>query len=589
MATLTGNTIASTYTGLLSVTGAVGADTVEAVTDGAGTSTSLSLSQQRATITLGSGAGDDFIVDGTTLVVEGDNNRVGIGTASPQQDFVISNGGVGGIEFNAADATCTLNTIRRDTGAYIDFLFEGKEFTVATGTSPAESMRINSSGDVILKDGSGAEDRFLFDVGGAGDNPKFIVYNNDGSTEDFKIDNGTITSVSGATFGGNVGIGASPGANLDVAGGQFHLGTNGASDIYMSPDDTNEVIRFSKSAGGNLDILSNGGLIHLNVNGNVGINKGSPLTKLHIVGATGNPATSSTTPTAIARFDSTYNAVLDIGQGADPYPMWIQAADRSNLAQTYHINMQPVGGNVGIGNFSDGTVHTGTTADERLQVVKYGVSVDSTIHMIQKWSTGFSGSEKGSNFGIGLNRWQDPGNNYPRTKATFYTTGRTNDSDAIPTAVMSINDSGTFITAGTHTASGSPDYAEYFESKDGKAIPFGTTVKLDGDKVVPCENGDTPIGVISADPSVIAGGAEFEWRKRWLVDDYGKKLIGEDGNEIENPDYDDTIEYIPRDEREEWNVVGIMGQLPITKGQPIASNWIKMKDISDTVELWFVK
>ena len=83
MATLTGNTIASTYTGLLSVSGAVGADTVEAVTDGAGTSTSLSLSQQRATITLGSGAADDFIVDGTTLVVEGDNNRVGIGTASP--------------------------------------------------------------------------------------------------------------------------------------------------------------------------------------------------------------------------------------------------------------------------------------------------------------------------------------------------------------------------------------------------------------------------------------------------------------------------------------------------------------------------
>ena len=76
MATLTGNTIASTYTGLLSVTGAVGADTVEAVTDGAGTSTSLSLSQQRATITLGSGAADDFIVDGTTFVVEGDNKEI---------------------------------------------------------------------------------------------------------------------------------------------------------------------------------------------------------------------------------------------------------------------------------------------------------------------------------------------------------------------------------------------------------------------------------------------------------------------------------------------------------------------------------
>ena len=85
-----------------------------------------------------------------------------------------------------------------------------------------------------------------------------------------------------AEFFTNVGIGASPGANLDVAGGQFHLGTNGASDIYMSPDDTNQVIRFSKSAGGNLDILSNGGVIHLNLNGNVGIGTGSPSSLLHL-------------------------------------------------------------------------------------------------------------------------------------------------------------------------------------------------------------------------------------------------------------------------------------------------------------------
>jgi len=52
----------------------------------------------------------------------------------------------------------------------------------------------------------GSENRFKFHTGGAGDNPKFIVYNNDGSTEDFKVDNGTITSVSGATFGGDLTI-----------------------------------------------------------------------------------------------------------------------------------------------------------------------------------------------------------------------------------------------------------------------------------------------------------------------------------------------------------------------------------------------
>jgi len=50
----------------------------------------------------------------------------------------------------------------------------------------------------------------------------------------------------------------------------------------MSPDDTNQVIRFSKSAAGSLDIIANGGLIHLNVNGNVGIDDGAPSAKLAI-------------------------------------------------------------------------------------------------------------------------------------------------------------------------------------------------------------------------------------------------------------------------------------------------------------------
>ena len=48
-------------------------------------------------------------------------------------------------------------------------------------------------------------------------------------------------------------------------------------------------------------------------------------------------------------------------------------------------------------------------------------------------------------------------------------------------------------------------------------------------------------------------------------------------------------EYKSREERDEWHIVGLLGQIPITKGQPVASNWIKMKDVSDTVEMYFVK
>jgi len=56
-----------------------------------------------------------------------------------------------------------------------------------------------------------------------------------------------------------------------------------------------------------------------------------------------------------------------------------------------------------------------------------------------------------------------------------------------------------------------------------------------------------------------------------------------------NPEYDETLEYIPREERPEWNAVGLLGQLPLRKGQPVAPSWVKIRDISDEVELWLVK
>ena len=56
-----------------------------------------------------------------------------------------------------------------------------------------------------------------------------------------------------------------------------------------------------------------------------------------------------------------------------------------------------------------------------------------------------------------------------------------------------------------------------------------------------------------------------------------------------NPNYNESLSYVEKEKRDEWNVVGLLGQIPVTKGQPTGSQWIKMKDISDTVELWFVK
>ena len=56
-----------------------------------------------------------------------------------------------------------------------------------------------------------------------------------------------------------------------------------------------------------------------------------------------------------------------------------------------------------------------------------------------------------------------------------------------------------------------------------------------------------------------------------------------------NPDYDASKTYVPRPERKEWDAVGLMGKLRMKKGQKTGANWIKMRDISDTVEEWLVR
>ena len=80
-----------------------------------------------------------------------------------------------------------------------------------------------------------------------------------------------------------------------------------------------------------------------------------------------------------------------------------------------------------------------------------------------------------------------------------------------------------------------------------------------------------------------------------VLDDEGNPILEGTGKFVTsrrpklNPDYDESTQYIPREDRPEWNCVGLLGQLPLRKGQPVAPTWVKIKDISDKVELWLVK
>jgi hypothetical protein len=142
---------------------------------------------------------------------------------------------------------------------------------------------------------------------------------------------------------------------------------------------------------------------------------------------------------------------------------------------------------------------------------------------------------------------------------------------------------------------GGADYAEYFEWDDGNAANEdrrGFSVVLVNNKMRKATADDDAsliIGVISGNPSVVGDNDMDAWKHKYLRDDYGTYQRDENDERILNPDYDPDQEYASRENRREWDTVGLMGKLRIRKGQPTGSNWIKMRDVSDTVEEWLVR
>ena len=194
---------------------------------------------------------------------------------------------------------------------------------------------------------------------------------------------------------------------------------------------------------------------------------------------------------------------------------------------------------------------------------------------------------------------------------------------------------GSAFADGTYNNNGA-DYAEFFETNDGNGIDAGKTVVLDGNKVRASTSSDdasTVIGVVrpkddGINSMIIGNTAWNRWTNKYLHDDYGSFIMEDytvtewtevesDGNrkvhsyktedipsdvtvpsdaEVKtfqrrklNPDFDESLEYKPRSERDEWVIIGMLGQIQVTKGQKTGTNWIKMRDISETVEEWLVR
>jgi hypothetical protein len=179
---------------------------------------------------------------------------------------------------------------------------------------------------------------------------------------------------------------------------------------------------------------------------------------------------------------------------------------------------------------------------------------------------------------------------------------------------------------------GGADYAEYFEWADGNSNNedrIGLSVILDNGKIREATASDTNIiGVVSSNPTVVGDEQPHHWKDKFVTDDFGRvqyetltswkweiydenekttdgyiegrtdKEIPENATNVEsfehsyemiNPNYDENLEYTPRSQRQEWSCVGLMGKLKIKKGQQTNTNWIKIRDVSDTVDEWLIK
>ena len=200
-----------------------------------------------------------------------------------------------------------------------------------------------------------------------------------------------------------------------------------------------------------------------------------------------------------------------------------------------------------------------------------------------------------------------------------------------------------FIADGNAYADGSwngggADYAEFFEWLDGNSSDEdrkGISVVLENGKIraaTGSDNTDNIIGVISANPVVVGDSASERWKEKWITDDFGDPVYEEytitewydetkkeklnyatdripsdvtvgagssvlstdyNGNAFTrkklNPSWDSTATYIPRKDRKEWDIVGLMGKLKVKSDQPIGTKWIKIREVSASVHEYLIR
>ncbi len=150
--------------------------------------------------------------------------------------------------------------------------------------------------------------------------------------------------------------------------------------------------------------------------------------------------------------------------------------------------------------------------------------------------------------------------------------------------------SGVGVVYAQNTTVQSADYADMFEWADGNPDDedrIGLSVVLDGQGGIRCSTesdaAEDVIGAVSGTACIVGNSAWNNWDQQFLKDDFGRTT-----DEL-NPDFDESMEYVPRQERQEWAIIGLTGRIHLRTGSKTHPSWRKIRTVSAVTEEWLVR
>jgi len=349
-----------------------------------------------------------FTTDDEQRLTIDSSGNVGIGTDSPTDYYadqlvvkcsssengitIVSNANLDANYLMFADGTSGADRYRGQVK------YNHQDNYMSFATDATERMTIDSDGNVGIGDTTGTSpnsaDRFL-KIGKSNLQDCSIIlqdavetweiYQNDDLQFSFGTTPTTVMTMQRTT--GNVGIGtASPNTQLEIKGNStnsfllnplYGIGQNiffngsawdsvnhsvGGSIIQLGTDGS---FAFRRATAANPPVLSYS--MYIDSSGKVGIGGGTIEGKLSIDYTAAELPTSGTTSNSAIQVTSSLGNQLNLGLNtvSGDYGAYIQASD-NNLAVPYPLNLQPNGGNVGIGT---------TSPQEKLHIVGLDGSV----------------------------------------------------------------------------------------------------------------------------------------------------------------------------------------------------------------------